>query len=43
VPEDELELVKIANDDETGFAVRYISQCARELTRWSEGRSRPPF
>jgi hypothetical protein len=25
VPEDELELVKIANDDETGFAVRYIS------------------
>lgn len=25
VPEDALELVKIANDDETGFAVRYIS------------------
>ena len=25
VPEDELELVKIANDVETGFAVRYIS------------------
>jgi hypothetical protein len=25
VPEDGLELVKIANDDETGFAVRYIS------------------
>ncbi len=25
VPEDSLELVKIANDDETGFAVRYIS------------------
>ncbi len=25
VPEDAVELVKIANDDETGFAVRYIS------------------
>lgn len=25
VAEDELELVKIANDDETGFAIRYIS------------------
>lgn len=25
VPEDELELVKIANDDETGYAIRYIS------------------
>jgi hypothetical protein len=25
VTEDALELVKIANDDETGFAVRYIS------------------
>jgi hypothetical protein len=36
VPEDELELVKIANDDEAGFAVRYISS-ALELTRWSEG------
>jgi hypothetical protein len=25
VPEDELELVKKANDDETGYAIRYIS------------------
>jgi hypothetical protein len=25
LPEDELQLVKIANDDETGFAIRYIS------------------
>jgi hypothetical protein len=25
VPEADLELVKIANDDETGFAIRYIS------------------
>jgi len=25
VPEDELQLVKIANDEETGFAIRYIS------------------
>jgi hypothetical protein len=25
VPEGALELVKIANDDETGFAMRYIS------------------
>jgi hypothetical protein len=25
VPEDELQLVKIANEDETGFAIRYIS------------------
>jgi hypothetical protein len=25
VPEDALELVKIANEDETGFAIRYIS------------------
>jgi len=25
VPEDELQLLKIANDDETGFAIRYIS------------------
>jgi hypothetical protein len=25
VPEDELELVKRANDDETGLAIRYIS------------------
>jgi hypothetical protein len=25
VPETELALVKIANDDETGFAIRYIS------------------
>jgi hypothetical protein len=25
IPEDELELVKKANDDETGFAIRYIS------------------
>jgi hypothetical protein len=25
VPEGELELVKKANDDETGFAIRYIS------------------
>jgi hypothetical protein len=24
-PEAELELVKIANDDETGFAIRYIT------------------
>jgi Holliday junction resolvase len=25
VPEADLELVKIANDEETGFAIRYIS------------------
>jgi hypothetical protein len=25
VPESELQLVKIANDDETGFAIRYIT------------------
>jgi hypothetical protein len=25
VPASELELVKVANDDETGFAIRYIS------------------
>ena len=25
VPESELEMVQIANDDETGFAIRYIS------------------
>jgi hypothetical protein len=25
VPEADLELVKIANDDETGFHIRYIS------------------
>ena len=26
VPESELELVKIANDDETGFVIRYLTQ-----------------
>jgi hypothetical protein len=37
VSEDALELLKIVNDDETGFAVRYISQCS-ELTRRPEGK-----